>query len=131
MNWYLEVFKKYAEFNGRARRKEYWMFTLFSTLATYLFQGIDYLAGLTFEGAGFLSTIYTLIAFIPGLAVTTRRFHDVNKSGWNWLWVLLPIFGWIYLFILSVTNGDEGKNQYGLDPKNPTTELDEIGIVQD
>lgn len=130
MEWYLLVLKKYVVFEGRSRRKEYWMFTLFSTLATYLLQGFDYYFGLKHGYINFLSTIYGLAVMLPTWGVGIRRLHDVNKSGWNMLWVLLPIIGWFYLFVLGVRNGDVGENQYGPDPKNPTTELDDIGVTE-
>lgn len=131
MEWYLLVFKKYAVFEGRSRRKEYWMFMLLSALASYLLQGINHLFGLNYGSLQILPSMYSALIFIPSIAVTVRRFHDVNKSGWNWLWSLLPIFGWIYFFYLTLKNGDEGVNQYGEDPKNKASELDDIGVPQD
>ena len=130
MEWFIIVLKKYAIFEGRARRKEYWMFTLISAIIGYVFLGIDFLTDLKYESIGLLSSIYNLFIIIPSLAVMVRRFHDINKSGWNFLWALLPVFGWIYLLILTIRNGDEGENQYGPDPKNPRTELNDIGTSQ-
>lgn len=105
MNYYLAVLKKYAEFNGRARRSEYWYFFLFNILI-----GI----GLTFIGVmikfPFLGNIYSLAVLIPGIAVAVRRMHDVGKSGW---FILIPI----YNLILACTDGDRGANEYGPDPK--------------
>lgn len=106
MNWYLTVLKKYAIFNGRARRKEYWMFVLFNTIFSVIVTILDVTLQL-----GVLNTIYSLAVLIPSLAVAVRRMHDVNKSGW---FLLIPI----YNLILACTNGDVGENKYGPDPKN-------------
>tara|TARA_B100001113_G_C20918838_1_gene539152 strand:+ start:15 stop:344 length:330 start_codon:yes stop_codon:yes gene_type:complete len=106
MNWYLKVLKNYAVFNGRARRKEYWMFVLFNTIISFV---IGFIGGAS--GLDFLSGVYSLIVFIPSIAVAIRRMHDVGKSGW---FILIPI----YNFILAVTAGDSGDNAYGSDPKN-------------
>ena len=128
MNWFIKVLKQYADFNGRARRKEYWMFTLFSSLISYAIQGIYYTTEM--EPFNYLNMAFSIAILIPSLAVSVRRLHDVNKSGWFLLLYLLPIVGWIWLLILLCKNGEEGPNQYGSDPKNPTDELDEIGTSQ-
>lgn len=105
MEYYLMAFKKYAEFNGRARRKEYWMFTLFNAIFSF---AIGVVGGLiSFE---FLGSIYSLVVLIPSIALGVRRMHDVGKSGW---FLLIPI----YNLILAVTEGDRGENNYGPDPK--------------
>lgn len=127
MNWFILAFKRYAEFNGRSRRKEYWMFFLFNLIISYSLLGADYLLGSMWQSSGLLSSIYSLITFIPNLSVGIRRMHDVGKSGWTYLWFLLPILGWFYIFYLLVKGGDEGANEYGKDPKNPYDELEDIG----
>ena len=110
MNWYLTVLKKYAVFSGRARRKEYWMFFLFNLIISFILCVIGEIAGINPEGKGsILGNIYYLAVLIPSIAVSVRRMHDVGKSGW---FVLIPI----YNFILTVTGGDKGDNQYGPDP---------------
>jgi len=129
MEWYLMVLKKYAQFNGRSRRKEYWMFLLFNTIISYALQFVDHF--ISDSPLGFLSGIYSLAVILPSLAVGIRRLHDVNKSGWYYLLLLLPIIGWIWLIILLATDGTQGPNKYGADPKNPENELDQIGVVQD
>lgn len=131
MEWFLLAFKRYAEFNGRSRRKEYWMFYLIYSIISFCLSLIDGLIG--YAGStniGFLSTVFGVTSIIPWISITVRRFHDVNKSTWNLLWYLFPIIGWIYIFILTIRNGDVGENQYGPDPKNPTTELDDIGVSE-
>jgi uncharacterized membrane protein YhaH (DUF805 family) len=129
MEWYLMVLKKYAQFNGRSRRKEYWMFLLFNTIISYALQFVDHF--ISDSPLGFISGIYSLAVILPSLAVGIRRLHDVNKSGWYYLLLLLPIIGWIWLIILLATDGTQGPNKYGADPKNPENELDQIGVVQD
>lgn len=89
MNWYLECFRKYATFSGRARRSEYWYFILFNFLAALIFGFLD---GAFFNqaaqmGLGPLSGVYSLVAFLPSWAVTVRRMHDTNRSGWVPFWL--------------------------------------------
>lgn len=131
MNWYLMVLKKYTDFNGRSRRKEYWMFTLINVIIGYACMGIDYAAGITIDPLpyGYLYIAYMLITFIPTLAVAVRRLHDVEKSGWFLLIGLIPLIGAIWLLILFCKEGTLGSNEYGVNPKNPTDELNEIGVA--
>lgn len=112
MNWYLKCLKQYADFNGRARRKEYWMFVLFNSLIGFAIGIVDGITGIS-EGAsvGYLGIIYNLAMLIPNIAVGVRRMHDVGKSGW---FILFPI----YNLILALTGGDNGSNKYGPDPKS-------------
>jgi len=113
MNWYLAVFKKYAVFSGRARRKEYWMFFLFYIILAVIATIVDNVLGLASPEIGYgpVYGLFILAHLIPALAVGVRRMHDVGKSGW---FILIPI----YSFILLCTNGDSGPNEYGPDPKN-------------
>jgi len=119
MNWYLEVLKKYAEFSGRARRKEYWYFFLFNIIVSVVLMVIDVGTGSFDEqiGMGFLSGIYTLAVLIPSIAVSIRRLHDTNRSGWWLLIAVIPIIGGIVLIIFMVQDGTSGENQHGSDPK--------------
>jgi uncharacterized membrane protein YhaH (DUF805 family) len=119
MNWFLLVLKKYADFNGRARRKEYWMFVLFNIIFAVAAMIVDNLLGLTFGaiGYGVVYMLYALATLIPGLAVGVRRLHDIGKSGWMILIALIPIIGAIWLIVLLVTDGEPGANQYGANPK--------------
>ena len=119
MNWYLEVLKKYAVFGGRARRKEYWFFVLFNFIFAVVLAFIDGMIG-TFDpetGYGVLSGIYGLVVIIPGIAVTIRRLHDTDRSGWWLLILFIPLIGAIWLLVLMVIDGTPGENQYGPDPK--------------
>ncbi len=113
MNWYLEVLKKYADFSGRARRKEYWMFALFNFIIAFVLGFIEGLVG----GPGFIGFIYALAVIIPGIAVSVRRLHDTNRSGWWLLILLVPIVGIIVILVFMVQDSQAGDNQYGANPK--------------
>tara|TARA_R110000796_G_scaffold251533_2_gene383226 strand:+ start:29431 stop:29817 length:387 start_codon:yes stop_codon:yes gene_type:complete len=119
MDWYLEVLRKYATFTGRARRKEYWFFTLFNLLIMLVLSIIDGMIGLysTEAGLGILSGIYTLALLIPSLAVTVRRLHDIGRTGWWLLIAFIPLIGALILLIFTVLDSKPGSNQYGPDPK--------------
>jgi len=119
MNWYLMVLKKYAQFTGRSRRKEYWMFALFNCivcLPLYILGLVfrDDALGVIFFGLYF---IYVLAILIPALAVSVRRLHDTGKSGWMILLCLIPIVGGIIVFVFTVLDSDPGPNKYGPNPK--------------
>jgi len=119
MNWYLQVLKKYADFSGRARRKEYWMFVLFNFIFIFVAVIIDNILGTTFGqvGYGIFYLLYVLAVFIPSWAVAVRRLHDVGKSGWMLLVGFIPIIGFIWLLVLLVADGDPGENRYGPNQK--------------
>ena len=122
MFWYLEVLQKYAVFEGRARRKEYWMFQLINVvILTVLFAAI--MPSLIAHRQSFLLLflgvflcVYVLGTIIPSLAVSVRRLHDVNFSGW---WVLIGFVpaGGVILLIFHVLDSTPGPNQYGPNPK--------------
>jgi len=119
MNWYLKVLKNYAVFSGRARRKEYWMFTLFNIIFLIIAMVLDNILGTAIEdvGYGLFYFLYALSVLIPSLAVGVRRLHDVGKSGWFLLIALIPIIGSIWLLVLFCTDGDAGENKFGANPK--------------
>ena len=119
MNWYLKVLSKYAVFGGRARRKEYWYFCLFNILISIVLAIIDRVAG-TFIASGrigLLGGLYMLAVLIPSLAVTFRRLHDTNHSGWWLLIVLVPLIGAIVLLLFLVRDSQPSENRYGPNPK--------------
>ncbi|HET53630.1 MAG TPA: DUF805 domain-containing protein [Ignavibacteria bacterium] len=122
MNWYFKVLKQYADFSGRARRKEYWMFVLFNMIFAIVAMILDNVLGIAMEGIGYgpLYGLYVLAMLIPGLAVAVRRLHDVGKSGWMILIALIPLVGAIWLLVLMVTDSNPGENQYGQNPKEVT-----------
>ncbi|TWD83800.1 uncharacterized membrane protein YhaH (DUF805 family) [Kribbella amoyensis] len=118
MQWYTEVLKKYVVFTGRARRKEYWMFTLFSVIISIVLSIVDGLIGTRNDtGTGLLSGLYSLAVLLPTLGVTVRRLHDTNRTGWWILIGIVPIIGWIVLIVFLATEGNAGDNQHGPDPK--------------
>ena len=119
MNWYLKCLKQYADFSGRARRKEYWMYVLFYMIIAIVVHVIDVMLGWVtpeFE-MGVLGGLYSICMFIPGLAVSVRRLHDIGKSGWNFLFILIPLVGAVVLLIWFCKEGERRGNAWGLDPK--------------
>jgi uncharacterized membrane protein YhaH (DUF805 family) len=118
VNWYVGVLKQYANFTGRARRKEYWYFVL-GTVVIYLVLGIlDNITGtVTRSGFGVLSLLYSLGTLIPGIAVGVRRLHDTNRSGWWTLICLVPVIGAIVLIVFLVQDSQAEANDYGPNPK--------------
>ncbi len=121
MKWYLKVVRdNYANFSGRARRQEYWMFALFNIIFAFLLAFIGGLLGGMFDAPEFgmaLYVIYLLAIILPSIAVVVRRLHDIGKSG-AWFFIsFVPFIGGIWLLILMCTEGEKGENQYGADPK--------------
>ena len=116
MKYWLECWKKYAAFSGRARRKEYWMFFLFNFLISFAIGFIFGLVGAPEAGSG-VSGLYSLAALLPGLAVTCRRLHDTGKSAWWFLLVLVPIVGAIVFLVFMCQDSQPGSNEYGSNPK--------------
>lgn len=118
MKWFMLAFKKAFDFSSRSRRKEYWMFTLFSLIVTFVLGFIDGFAGLEIaEGFGILGTIYGLLILIPGLSLAVRRLHDTGKSGWWLLIALIPLIGAIVILIFAVQDSEPQPNKYGQNPK--------------
>ena len=123
MEWYLKVMKQYADFSGRARRKEYWMFVLFNIIFLVVAAILDNVLGLSFKlygqslGYGWLYTLYCLAIIVPGLAVCVRRLHDIGKSGWWYFIGLVPLVGVIVLIVWFCTDSQAGKNEWGANPK--------------
>jgi uncharacterized membrane protein YhaH (DUF805 family) len=124
MNYYLKVIQNYANFSGRARRSEYWYFTLFNLFAIISTAILDRLFGTTFDMGfgpspyGYITILYYFFILIPSLAVFVRRLHDVGKSGWFILISLIPLVGAIWLLVLVLTDSDTGDNEYGPNPKH-------------
>lgn len=112
MEWYIGVLKKYAVFQGRARRQEFWMFTLINFIISLILSSIDYMLG-----TGVLGGIYALAVLIPTIAVTVRRLHDTGRSGWWILIFLVPVVGFIILLVFMVLDSQPGDNEYGPNPK--------------
>ncbi|MDE2848839.1 MAG: DUF805 domain-containing protein [Gemmatimonadota bacterium] len=124
MHWYIDVLKKYTVFSGRARRKEFWMFFLFSTIISIFLAVIDEFMGWQFEMGGdiigFLSTLYYLAVVVPYLAVIVRRLHDTERTGWWILIAFIPFVGVLILLVFLILHGTRGDNRFGPDPKAET-----------
>lgn len=132
MNWMLLPYRRYFEFSGRSRRKEYWMFTLFGMLVNIAITLVFGRTAYTTLGwyAGFstqlnttgdiVSGLFGLFNLIPSIAVWVRRLHDIDRSAWWILLMLVPIIGWFTLFVFACLDGTRGANRFGRDPKNPT-----------
>ena len=115
--------RKFADFNGRARRSEYWLFFLFYMVVSFV---LGIIGGMVmgpadptnpFGGANILGLIWGLAMLVPSLAVGVRRLHDTDRSGWWLLIGLIPIIGFIVLIIFYVLDGTPGSNKFGPDPK--------------
>jgi uncharacterized membrane protein YhaH (DUF805 family) len=111
VNWYLEVLKKYAVFEGRAPRREYWWYTLFSTIVVVVLFALGRVS-VVFT---VLAAVYALATFVPTIAVACRRLHDTNKSGWLQLIGIIP-FGGLVLIVLYCLGSDPGSNRHGPNP---------------
>ena len=122
--YYLDILtNKYADFKGRARRKEYWMWTLYYTLILLFAMVLDNVLGLNFEllgqnlGYGWLYVTIGITHLVPGLGIVVRRLHDVGKSGWFYLIILIPLIGFIWILVLFCTDGVKEDNKWGSNPK--------------
>jgi uncharacterized membrane protein YhaH (DUF805 family) len=113
MNWYIDAWKNYFTFTGRARRKAYWMFVLFNIIAAIVASIIDNVLGT----GGVIGGLYSLAVLIPGIALGVRRLHDIGKSGWWLLIALVPLIGFIVLIVFACTDSQPGDNEYGPNPK--------------
>lgn len=117
IDWYKEVvLKKYADFNGRASRPEFWYFVLANFIVSFI------LGFIKIGGFQVFSIIYSLAVLIPGIAVSIRRLHDLGKSGWYLLFALIPIAGPIILIVWYATEGEQQENSYGAVPSKEPEE---------
>jgi len=122
MEWMLMPLKRYAEFSGRSRRKEYWMFVLFYVMVFVVLSILEGITGLrgTVGPYGPLTALFGLALIVPSIAVGIRRLHDTDRSGWWILIALVPLVGTLILLYFYVLEGTKGPNQYGEDPKGGT-----------
>ena len=112
MNYFLDAYKQFANFDGRASRKQYWMFYLFYLIGYIFFAIID---GLLRTGGLFIA-LFALVSLLPNIAIITRRLHDIDKSGWWQLVIFVPIIGAIVLLVFLVMKGTETENRFGSVP---------------
>jgi uncharacterized membrane protein YhaH (DUF805 family) len=131
MEWMLMPYRRYADFSGRSRRKEYWMFVLFTVIVYAVCGALIAMGGafsvdpntgapefgmLAWLGFGLLG-VFVLANIIPTLAVHVRRFHDQDKSGWFYLLIFIPYAGSIIVLVFMCIEGTKGENRFGSDPK--------------
>ena len=126
MQWYLKALKQYADFHGRARRTEFWMFVLVNVAISIVLGIVDAATGtasalaaggMASYSPGILGSIYGLAVLIPSIAVTVRRLHDTDRSGWWFFIQLIPVVGGIVILVFACLEGTRGPNRFGADPK--------------
>ena len=120
MKWFLNgLTKNYATFEGRARRKEYWLFVLFYCLTIVALMIVDGIIGTLDEevGVGLLSGLFFIATLVPTFAVTVRRLHDINRRGWWVLINVIPVVGALVLLVFNVQDSQPGANRFGPNPK--------------
>ena len=122
MSWLFGVYKKYAVFSGRARRKEYWFFILFLTIALFLLAIVDGIIGPwdPTSALGLFTLICALGSTIPAIAVSVRRLHDTDRSGYWYLIQLIPLIGGIVFLVFCCLDSSPGQNRFGANPKLET-----------
>lgn len=125
MNWVKTVFRKYATFQGRAQRAEYWYFVLFYVV---VYTVLGFLDGSLSRPAdepswGLLSGVFALATLVPSIAVSVRRLHDTNRSGWWMLVMFVPLIGQLVMLIFMVLDGTPGDNRFGPNPKQQAAAL--------
>lgn len=107
------LLRRYADFQGRSRRAEYWYFTLFNVILNFVFALIVQAVGDWFN---FVTMIIGLALIIPSIAVTIRRFHDIDMSGWWILTLLIPLVNIVLILVWFTRKGTDGDNRFGPDP---------------
>lgn len=108
-SWKNAVLENYANFSGRANRPQYWWFVLTAIIISLVLQVLGNASSIF----GLVGAIYSLAVLIPSIAVSVRRLHDINKSGWWLLLIFIPIIGFIILIVWHATRGTEGENKHG------------------
>ena len=121
---YKKFWQNYVNFSDRSRRSDYWYATLMHIIISLILSVLIVSTGVQFFAT--LASLYSFATFIPGLALVVRRLHDIGKSGWNYLFIFLPIIGQILLFVWFVTDSQPGANQYGLNPKETIPPVNEF-----
>lgn len=117
MNYYSICLSKFADFSGRARRREYWTFALVNCLIAMLLLILGLAFGEDSPASNIMVTIFYLIMLVPNLSVSVRRLHDIGKSGWYMFLSLIPLIGGLILLVWALMDSEPGENQYGENPK--------------
>jgi len=112
MNHFLDGFKRFADFEGRATRTQYWMFVLFCLIFYILALVLD-----SMVGGEIFTVLFMLAIIIPSLSLCARRLHDTGRSGWWQLLVLIPYLGSLILLLFCIIESEPGTNQYGDNPQ--------------
>ncbi|MES2057068.1 MAG: DUF805 domain-containing protein [Pseudomonadota bacterium] len=138
MEWMLLPLQRYADFSGRSRRKEYWMYTLGLVIVSFIFGIlIGVVGGFNPGGSGpsaitwiliGLMSIAVLAIIVPSIAVQVRRFHDQDKSGWFVLLGFIPYIGGLIVLVFMCLPGTSGTNRFGPDPLDPNSVKERSGI---
>ena len=129
MDMFIKVVRdNYTNFEGRARRKEFWMFTLVSLVINI---GTLILDASLFSDFGLVNGLYTLAILLPSIAVGIRRMHDINKSGWWLLLWFVPVIGWVWLIILHCQDSDISDNIFGSSDKYPDANDSDVDFLLD
>jgi len=115
MHWYLHVLKNYAQFDGRSRRSEYWYFFLFNVIVAVVLGVVDGVLR-KILGFGMFGMLYGLAVLVPGVAVSIRRLHDTDRSGWWLLLAFVPIVGFLLIWFMA-QESNAGTNRYGQNPR--------------
>ncbi|MDR2037646.1 MAG: DUF805 domain-containing protein [Bacteroidales bacterium] len=136
IQWFFKALRHYADFSGRARRREYWWFVLFNFISAFLWSFLLMLVfALTGRGdveyaSNIVALSFYLVFLLPAMAVAVRRLHDLGKSGWMLLVMFIPLVGGIWLLVLMLTEGQQGANKYGPDPKTSSDPFSEAVKVK-
>lgn len=117
MNYYSVCLSKFADFSGRARRKEYWTFALVNGAIAVLLSLLDIACGEDSSAFTVIIALFAIVILIPNLSVSVRRLHDIGKSGWYLLIGLIPLIGGLVLLVWTLMDSEPGDNQYGSNPK--------------
>ena len=122
MEMFVKCWKHCADFSSRASRSEYWQFFLINLIFTSILSVVSYWLLYDFEFFSKLAMCYSFAALVPGVAVCIRRLHDVGRSGWLFLMILIPVIGLICLFLLLFGKGEAKENDWG-SPIAPESEI--------
>lgn len=125
MNYFLDALKNYVNFTGRATRQQYWMYILFYIVFYFVAVMLDINLGQFDEEemTGFISTIYTFGLLLPTIAILARRLHDIGRSSWWILLILIPVAGSLVILIFTLIDSQKGENEYGMSLKYPNVTI--------